>query len=162
MVALTTATRQIAQSKLLVRDDDHDSSSSSAPSAAPSSAVRSPPRSAVVIATIAELSSHVARTVQSMREMEDRIVVPMIAQYINQRDQSALNKIVIRKLGVLDSRIHLVGMYETLLESNDPDELDVFRREIPAWPRRLLPRWKRLLYDPRVGGLLAVVVSSPN
>jgi hypothetical protein len=108
-----------------------------------------------VIATIAELSGHVARTVQSMRENEDRIVVPLIAQYINQRDQSALNKNVIRKLGVLDARIHLVGMYETLLETNDPYELDVFRREIPAWPRRLLPRWKRLLYEPRVGGLAA-------
>lgn len=106
------------------------------------------------VKTIADLSHQVAGTVQSMRELEETIIVPTIASYISKASQQSLNNRVIRKLGVLDSRIHLVSMYETIRD--DPKELDVFEQVIPSLPQRLIPRWKRLLYEPLVGGLQTV------
>jgi hypothetical protein len=101
---------------------------------------------------MAELATEMAVTVQSMRQEEEAVVVPLIAQYISSADQTTLNDKVLRKLGILDSRIHLVSMYETIV-AECPNEMDIFQRSIPSIPRRLIPRWKRLLYDPRVGGL---------
>lgn len=99
-----------------------------------------------------ELATEMAETVQSMRQEEETVIVPLIAQYVSSTDQTTLNNNVIRKLGIFDSRIHLVSMYESIV-AECPDELELFQRSIPSIPRRLIPRWKRLLYDPRVGGL---------
>jgi hypothetical protein len=101
---------------------------------------------------MADLAAEMAETVQTMRNMEESVIVPLIAQYVSSVDQTALNDKVIRKLGILDSRIHLVSMYETIV-AECPNEMEIFQRSIPSIPRRLIPRWKRLLYDPRVGGL---------
>lgn len=103
---------------------------------------------------IADLAEQMALTVQLMGEREETTIVPIIARYIPKENQKALNNRVIRKLGLLNSRIHLVSMYETIREN--PKELDVFEQVIPSLPRRLLPRWKRNLYEPLVGGLQTV------
>jgi hypothetical protein len=39
-------------------------------------------------------------------------------------------------------------MHEAVVEQGDI-ELELFEKEIPAIPRYMIPRWKRLLYDPQ-------------
>jgi hypothetical protein len=34
------------------------------------------------------------------------------------------------------------------------DEIELFEKEIPMIPRYMIPRWKRLLYDPRTAMLV--------
>jgi len=55
-------------------------------------------------------------------------------------------------MGVLDSRLHLVGMHEAVLEEGEAEQA-LFQQEIPAIPRYMIPRWKRLLYDPQASVL---------
>jgi hypothetical protein len=88
-----------------------------------------------------------------MLRIEDQLLVPTIASIVPERDQRALNDRVIRSLGIWDSRLHLVGMYEAVWELNDEGERELFHRSIPSLPRRMIPRWRRLLYEPRVGAL---------
>jgi hypothetical protein len=88
-----------------------------------------------------------------MLRIEDQLLVPTIASIVPERDQRALNDRVIRSLGIWDSRLHLVGMYEAVWELNDEGERELFHWSIPSLPRRMIPRWRRLLYEPRVGAL---------
>jgi hypothetical protein len=83
-----------------------------------------------------------------MIKIEDRLLVPAIAILVSESKQRALNNRVIFNMGVLDSRLHLVGMHEAVVEQGDI-ELELFEKEIPAIPRYMIPRWKRLLYDPQ-------------
>jgi hypothetical protein len=88
-----------------------------------------------------------------MLSIEDGLLVPTIARFVPDKVQRQLNDRVIRSLGVWDSRLHLVGMYEAVWELNDEQEKQLFRKSIPSIPQRMIPRWKRLLYEPRVGAL---------
>jgi len=84
--------------------------------------------------------------------LQNEFVSPAVALLVPEREQSSFNTKIIRKLGILDSRLYLVGMYEAA--SNDDDELLLFKQEIPSIPQYFLPRWKRLLYDTRFTNLL--------
>jgi hypothetical protein len=63
------------------------------------------------------------------------------------------------KLGILESRIHLVGMHETVTSCNDKSEYAMFQKVIPSIPQRMIPRWHKSLYEPKAGALNQV---SPN
>jgi hypothetical protein len=91
-----------------------------------------------------------------MLSIEDGFLVPTIARFVPDKEQRQLNDRVIRSLGVWDSRLHLVGMHEAVWELNDEHERQLFRTSIPSIPQRMIPRWKRLLYEPRVGALSQV------
>lgn len=91
------------------------------------------------------------RLVDAMRQQEDSILCPVLSRIVSRKDQQALNTKVLRKLGLLESRTHLVSMYEAV--RSDPEELELFQTTIPSIPQRLIPRWKRTLYEPRIGGL---------
>jgi hypothetical protein len=107
-------------------------------------------------AALAELSNQAAEIAicaRSMLLIEDELLVPTIASVVPEKDQRALNDRAIRSLGVWDSRLHLVGMHEAVWELNDEGERELFQKSIPSLPRRMIPRWKRLLYEPRVGVL---------
>lgn len=90
----------------------------------------------------------VADTVNHMYELEKSVLVPAVAVLVPEAEQKSFNNQVIRKLGILDSRLHLVGMYEAVQEL-DRFEKDLFKATIPSIARTMLPRWKRNLYDPR-------------
>jgi hypothetical protein len=62
---------------------------------------------------------------------------------------SAAHNQLIRKLGIWDSRLHLVGMHEAVWEMNSEDERKLFEEVIPSIPRMVIPRWKRLIYEPQ-------------
>jgi hypothetical protein len=86
-----------------------------------------------------------------MLQLEDKLLVPTIARIVPASEQKSFNDKVIRNLGILDSRLHLVGMYEAVWELNNEEERRLFQQSIPSLPQRMIPRWKRLLYEPRVG-----------
>ncbi|GAX12679.1 hypothetical protein FisN_UnNu037 [Fistulifera solaris] len=100
-------------------------------------------------ASIAERSAQVAQQTRSMLHLENTYLVPTIARIIPESEQKSFNNQVIRNLGIWDSRLHLVGMYEAI--ADDPTEMKLFEQIIPSLARKMIPRWKRLLYEPVAG-----------
>ena len=86
-----------------------------------------------------------------MLQREESLLIPLVAKVVPMSEQKSFNNRVIRKLGVLDSRLHLVGMHEAVRD-NETEEL-LFQEMIPSIPRMMIPRWKRLIYEPRAGAL---------
>jgi len=84
-----------------------------------------------------------------MMEKENTLLVPAIAQIVTESEQKSFNNKVLRSLGILDSRLHLVGMHEAVLESKNPKEQELFRHAIPSIPQMMIPRWKRKLFEPK-------------
>jgi len=101
------------------------------------------------IADVEDGSQELQNIVQRMMFIEDTLLVPAIGAIVPVREQKSFNKKVVRKLGLLDSRIHLVGMYETVWEDGDLKEMELFEQVIPGFTRRIIPRWKRKLYQPK-------------
>jgi len=96
---------------------------------------------------------------QSMLERELSHVIPIVGQCVPEKEQMKFNNQVIKFLGVLDARTHLVHMHEVVANSKDKAiEHQLWEECIPALPRSLIPRWKRTLYEPRAGALNAFVV----
>lgn len=88
-----------------------------------------------------------------MLKLEDDYLVPTIAKIVPASEQKSFNEKVLRNLGLSNSRLYLVGMHEAVWEHDSETERQLFKTSIPAIPRMMIPRWKRLLYDPRVGVL---------
>jgi hypothetical protein len=103
------------------------------------------------IAKVAMDAAEIAESTQAMLNREIDIVIPVVARLLSESEQKSLNNQVIRKLGILDSRLHLVGMYEAIV--NNANEKQLFQKVIPSLPQKLIPRWKRLMYNPRAGAL---------
>jgi len=114
------------------------------------------------ILNVAEMSAALTSRMRSVFDREDRILVPAVALIIPEREQRALSKKVIRKLGVLDSRRHLVGMHDAIWEGSDVRERELFEEEIPYLARTMIPRWRRLLYLPAAGMLDGIQPTAPN
>ena len=93
----------------------------------------------------------IADSTQAMLSCEIHVVIPVVARLLTESEQKSLNNQVIRKLGILDSRLHLVGMYEAIV--NNVYERQLFQKVIPSLPQKLIPRWKRLMYEPKAGAL---------
>lgn len=103
------------------------------------------------VSEVADDAAAIADHVQSMLVREEDFVVPTVARLVSEAEQKSFNNQVIRKLGILDSRLHLVGMYEAVSENQL--ELELFKKTIPSIPQMMIPRWKRLIYEPRAGAL---------
>lgn len=101
------------------------------------------------IAKVANHSAELQMVVQNMISIEEKVLVPAIGAIVPAREQKSFNNKVLRKLGLLDSRLHLVGMYETVWEDGDSLEKKLFQQAIPGITRQLIPRWRRKLYQPK-------------
>ena len=88
-----------------------------------------------------------------MKEIEDKLLVPAIAKVVPASEQHSFNNRVLRNLGVWDSRLYLVAMYEAVEESGNKIEMALFEKAIPSIPQMMIPRWRRKLYEPRAGVL---------
>lgn len=55
---------------------------------------------------------------------------------------------------MLESRIHLVGMKDAVVESGIEDEIIKFDNEIPYVARAMIERWRHSLYIPKGAGAL--------
>ena len=98
---------------------------------------------------IASDSASLEQYARSMMERENNLLVPAIAQIVPESEQKKFNNKVLKNLGLLDSRLHLVGMHEAVWESNIEKEKELFQKAIPSIPQMMIPRWKRNLYQPR-------------
>jgi hypothetical protein len=104
------------------------------------------------ISEVAAQSAQLQDCARSMMYIEDRWLVPAIANIVPEREQKSFNNKVLLKLGLLDSRLHLVGMYDAIMEGDNDEsmkEQELFQRAIPTISRQLIPRWKRKLYQPK-------------
>jgi len=93
----------------------------------------------------------ITETANSMLQREESLLIPVVAKVVSSSEQKSFNNRVIRKLGVLNSRLHLVSMYEAVRD--DAAEQQLFQESIPSLPRMMIPRWKKSLYEPRAGVL---------
>jgi len=105
------------------------------------------------ISNVAQMSADMTSRTRRIMETEENILVPIVGEFISAGEQKSFNSKVIRKLGLLNSRLHLVGMYDAVWEDADIKERDLFIDTIPYLPRAMIPRWKRLLYQPQAGML---------
>lgn len=90
---------------------------------------------------------------KSIFQRESSSLVPAISKVVPASEQKSFSKKVLRNLGLLDSRLYLVSMHEAVMDSRDPVEQSLFERDIPSIPRKMIPRWKRKLYDAKANML---------
>jgi hypothetical protein len=102
------------------------------------------------IEAVAYQSAMLEECARSMMELEDTLLVPAVAALVPEREQKSFNNRVLAGLGLWDSRLHLVSMYEAVLvDENSLKEQALFRKAIPSVPQMMIPRWKRKLYTPK-------------
>lgn len=106
-------------------------------------------RRSTAISEVAKQAAELQQVTQKMMSLEDRFLVPAIGAMVTTREQKSFNNRVLRRLGILDSRLHLVGMYEAVWEDQDSGEMELFEQAIPSLSRQMIPRWKRKLYQPK-------------
>lgn len=101
------------------------------------------------ISELATQSEELREVTQKMILLEDSFLAPAIGAMVPTKEQKSFNNKVLRKLGILDSRLHLVGMYEAVWEDGKHSEKELFEQAIPGISRQMIPRWKRKLYQPK-------------
>jgi len=101
------------------------------------------------IQEIMDRSAQLQSVAQRMMETEEQLLVPAVALLVPEREQKSFNQKVLLKLGLLDSRLHLVGMYEAINNNDQEKEKELFQKAIPSLSRKMIPRWKRKLYEPK-------------
>ena len=102
---------------------------------------------------VAVQSGQLMDLTKSMLEREITLVIPTIRLCVSEKEQKKFNNQVIKFLGVLESRTHLVHMHEVVAEADNALEHELWVESIPSLPRSLIPRWKRTLYEPRASML---------
>lgn len=88
-----------------------------------------------------------------MRVLQETLLVPAISVVVPSKSQKSFNNRVLLKLGVLESRVHLVGMHDAVWESGIESEKAAFQVEIPYVARIMIERWRKSLYNPKAGVL---------
>lgn len=112
-----------------------------------------PTKRSEAASNVAQISSTLSMRTRDILTREERLLIPAIAALVSESEQKSFNNRVIRKLGIFDSRLHLVGMYDAVMETADVIEEKLFEEIIPMVPRMMIPRWRRKLYEPQAGVL---------
>ena len=104
---------------------------------------------------ISQISQEISLVTKSIMDREDRLLVPAIAKIVPSSEQKSFNNKVLRNLGLLESRCHLVAMHDAVHDKlyGDEKERVLFYEQIPSVARMMIGRWKKTLYDPKVGVL---------
>jgi hypothetical protein len=85
-----------------------------------------------------------------VQSLQQGVFVPLVAAYVDVRDQERFNNKVVSSLRLLDSQVHLVSMFDAL--SGDEHERELWVEQIPKIARSVLPLWRKRLYNPKVKG----------
>lgn len=104
---------------------------------------------------ISQSSKAISYITKSIKDREDGLIVPTLAKIVPPGEQKSFNNKVLRSLGIFESRCHLAAMHDAVhdtLYGND-EEMELFREHIPSVAKMMISRWKRNLYDPKVGVL---------
>lgn len=83
-----------------------------------------------------------------VQDVQENVLVPFIAAYVNKKAQDVFNRKVITSLGLINSQIHLVSMYEAI--KDDAVEYSKFKKQIPKVAQAVVPLWKKRLYAPKI------------
>lgn len=102
---------------------------------------------------IVRLSTRLSDELHSMRNLQEMLIVPSISRIVSASEQNSFNNKVLLGLGLLESRIHLVGMHDAVWESGSEIEKERFQNEIPYVARIMIERWRKNLYFPKAWGL---------
>lgn len=104
---------------------------------------------------IIDLSTTICTLMKSIHTKEECLIIPAVAKIVSSKEQKSFNSQVLRKLGLFEARVHLVGMYDTVHDDlyGNKDERALFEHEIPAIPRMMISRWRKTLYQPQAGVL---------
>lgn len=107
------------------------------------------------IENLAQLSHSISYLTKSIRETEDRLLVPAVAKLVPAKEQKSFNNKVLRNLGLFESRIHLVGMHDAVYDKAyaSTEEQKLFVENIPSVARMMIERWRGSLYEPKAGML---------
>ena len=98
-------------------------------------------------ATVHKLIHELKDCALSIQNTQENYLVPYISAYISKREQGKFNRKVLSSLGLLNSQIHLVSMYEAIKEK--PEEIKIFNKQMPSVARALIPVWRSNFYTPR-------------
>ena len=98
---------------------------------------------------IVRLSTRLSDQLHSMRDLQEMLVVPSISRLVSASEQKSFNNKVLLALGLLESRVHLVGMHDAVWESGSDIEKQKFEKEIPYVARIMIERWRKSLYKPK-------------
>ena len=122
---------------------------------------------------IVTLSRELSDQLSQMRQVQEDIIVPAISKVVPSSVQKSFNTKVLLNLGLFESRVHLVGMYDTVWELNTEDnssnnsvyggeERRKFETEIPYVARKMIKYWRESLYRPKAAGLDFGLLSDVN
>lgn len=106
-----------------------------------------------LLSDMAKSSTQLADQLTAMRNLHETLIVPAIAQVVPSKVQKSISNKVLLSLGILESRLHLVGMHDAVWESGVEAEKQMFESEIPYVARVMIERWRSSLYIPKAGGL---------
>ena len=98
---------------------------------------------------VVRLSTRLSDQLHLMRDLQEMLVVPSISQLVSVSEQKSFNNKVLLALGLLESRVHLVGMHDAVWESGSDIEKQKFEKEIPYVARIMIERWRKSLYAPK-------------
>lgn len=101
----------------------------------------------VNVRRINELVDELLMSSLRIQKCQEGVFVPYIAAHVKKSDQERFNRQVIAKLGLLDAQVHIVGMYEAI--KNKPNEIKIFKAQIPKIAQAMIPVWKKRLYNPK-------------
>jgi len=105
------------------------------------------------IDNVAKMSGALTFKTRGIYSKEEKYLIPAISALVSTSEQKSFSNKVLRKLGILDSRLHLVGMHDAVWEKGDESERELFVEAIPYIPRLMIPRWRKTLYEPQAGVL---------
>jgi hypothetical protein len=127
---------------------------------------------------IVTLSRELVDQLTYMRQIQEDIIVPALSKVVPSSVQKSFNTKVLLNLGLFESRVHLVGMYDTVWELNTDnssknnnnynssvdgeEERRKFEAEIPYVARKMIGRWRESLYRPKAVGLDFGLFSEDN
>ena len=82
-----------------------------------------------------------------IQSVQESVFVPYISAFVSRQDQEVFNRRVISRLGLLDSQVLLVSMWDAI--QGQPKEIKMYEQQIPRLLRVVLPVWRKRLYLPR-------------
>lgn len=96
----------------------------------------------------------------AIQNIQESIFVPFVAAYVSTGEQERFNRLVIAKLGLVESQVHLVSMFDAI--EGQPVERRLFEKQIPRIAQTLIPLWRKRLYMPRAKSLVESNSSTHN
>lgn len=118
-----------------------------------SDASAAPHQRQTLLRDIARLSTQLSERLHVLRNLQETLIVPSVARVVPPGEQKSFNNKVLMQLGLLESRVHLVGMHDAVWDSGMESEKKKFESEIPYVARMMIERWRKSLYIPKAGAL---------